>query len=73
MEYLLREKLEKLVQSQIEARMVSMRRDGKSFDASVVAALKVGEGRVRKPSGPCMGCTPLCVARSWLLGARATW
>jgi hypothetical protein len=41
MEYLLREKLEKLVQSQIEARMVSMRRDGKSFDASVVAALKV--------------------------------
>ena len=41
MEYLLREKLEKLVQGQIEARMASMKRDGKSFDASIVTALKV--------------------------------
>ncbi len=57
MEYLLREKLEKLVQGQIEARMASMKRDGKSFDASIVTALKV----LLHPSSThdyTQGCTP---------------
>lgn len=46
MEYLLREKLEKLVQSQIEARMASYRKDAKLLDPKTVAALKVTSSRV---------------------------
>ncbi len=41
MEYLLREKLEKLVQSQIEARMASYRKDARLLDPKSVATLKV--------------------------------
>jgi hypothetical protein len=40
MEYLLREKLEKLVQSQIEARMAALKKDGRS-DSLAVAGIKV--------------------------------